>query len=95
MQSSSSPPLSSEFVVLLIILSLLYLVLLIVAIVFFVKIWRALSNIKELLAITHDMHFMARTRHESEMRRGLISTKDIDAAETSLEYFKKHPKLKV
>ena len=41
------------------------------------------------------MLFVARARHESEMRRGLISTEDINAAEESLEYFKRNPKIKI
>lgn len=54
-------------------------------IVFLLKLWFALNDISKLRDMVDDINFRECARYESEKRRGLITTEDLDAAENLLK----------
>ena len=58
---------------------------LILTIVFWVKVWFMLADVRALRDMVDDMHFRECARYESEKRRGLIASEDLDTAEELLK----------
>lgn len=51
-------------------------VMLLIGFVLFVKIWRALGNVKRMTALLEDMHYWARLDYTSKKRRSVITDPD-------------------